>query len=153
MKKTILTLWMIHQHPKILLGLKKRGFGKERWNGFGGHVESNETIEVAAKREVFEEAGVAVNNMEKMGMIHFGWASKPDHELEVHIFRTNVFEGEPTESEEMKPQWFHVDDIPYHAMWKDDVYWLPMLLAGKKFGGNFTFDDNDQIISHTLHAI
>lgn len=133
--------------------MKKRGFGKERWNGFGGHVEGNETIEAAARREVFEEASIAVRDMEKMGVIHFGWASKPNHELEVHIFRTSKFDGEPTESEEMKPGWFHVDDIPYHAMWKDDPYWLPMLLAGKKFDGQFTFDDNDQIMNYQLKEI
>jgi len=28
----------------MLLGLKKRGFGKDKWNGFGGKVEANESI-------------------------------------------------------------------------------------------------------------
>lgn len=153
MNKTVLTLCMIHQHSQILLGLKKRGFGKGRWNGFGGHVEDNETIEAAAKREVFEEAGIAAGELERMGTLHFGWASKPGHELEVHVFKVASFHGEPKESEEMKPQWFHVDNIPYHAMWVDDKYWLPILLVGKKFEGNFTFNDVDQIINHTLHTI
>jgi len=30
--------------------MKKRGFGVGRWNGFGGKVEANETIDEAAKR-------------------------------------------------------------------------------------------------------
>lgn len=31
-------------NKKILLGLKKRGFGMNKWNGLGGKVEANETI-------------------------------------------------------------------------------------------------------------
>ena len=58
--KRILTLCIIYQDRKILLGMKKRGFGVGKWNGFGGHVEEAESIEEAAKREVFEEAGLKV---------------------------------------------------------------------------------------------
>mgnify|MGYP001560708223 FL=1 len=35
-----MTLCIIHQHSKILLGMKKRGFGAGRWNGFGGKLLS-----------------------------------------------------------------------------------------------------------------
>ena len=57
MNKKILTLCIIHQHSKILLGMKKRGHGVGKWNGFGGKVEKGETIEEAARRETKEEAG------------------------------------------------------------------------------------------------
>ncbi|CAN0505072.1 unnamed protein product, partial [Ectocarpus sp. 12 AP-2014] len=33
---------------EILLGMKKRGFGEGKWNGFGGKVESGESVEEAA---------------------------------------------------------------------------------------------------------
>jgi len=32
--------------------MKKRGFGQGKWNGFGGKVEPNESIEQAAIREM-----------------------------------------------------------------------------------------------------
>ncbi len=54
--KKLLTLCIVHQHPRVLLGMKKRGFGIGHWNGFGGKVEEGESIEEAAKREVKEEA-------------------------------------------------------------------------------------------------
>ena len=44
------TIVFIIQEQNILLGLKKRGIGVGKWNGFGGKVEANETIEDAAKR-------------------------------------------------------------------------------------------------------
>lgn len=37
---------------QILLGMKKRGFGVGKWNGFGGKIEENETTEEGAKRYV-----------------------------------------------------------------------------------------------------
>lgn len=46
----ILTLVLVRDGKRILLGMKKRGFGEGRWNGFGGKVEKQETIIDGAKR-------------------------------------------------------------------------------------------------------
>jgi 8-oxo-dGTP diphosphatase / 2-hydroxy-dATP diphosphatase len=40
----------VNNHREILLGMKKRGFGAGKWNGFGGKLEENESNEDAAKR-------------------------------------------------------------------------------------------------------
>lgn len=137
--KKLLTLCIIHQHPKILLGMKKRGFGAGRWNGFGGKVEDGETIEMAAMRELKEEAGLEALEIVKKGIIDFEFENDPKI-LEVHIFHITKFRGTPEETEEMKPQWFYVSEIPFEQMWSDDVHWIPLLLAGKKFKGKFLFD-------------
>ena len=141
--RKILTLCVIHKHPRVLLGMKKRGFGTGRWNGFGGKVGEGESIEEAAIREVREEAGVTIDpesfNFSKRGVIEFSFENDPKV-LEVHIFGCDGFRGEPRESEEMKPQWFMVDEIPFAQMWVDDLYWMPLFLQGKKFKGRFLFD-------------
>lgn len=146
------TLCIIHNHPKILLGMKKRGFGAGRWNGFGGKVEPGETVEDAAKREIFEEAGIKVNNIEKVGKIDFEFIGEPDI-LEVNIFKAGDFEGKPLESDEMKPQWFHINEIPLDRMWPDDRYWFPLFLDGKKFQGKFVFEGQDTILKYELKLI
>lgn len=46
----LLTLVLVVQPGKVLLGMKKRGFGAGKWNGFGGKVQPGETIEDAARR-------------------------------------------------------------------------------------------------------
>jgi 8-oxo-dGTP diphosphatase/2-hydroxy-dATP diphosphatase len=138
MKKK-LTLCIIHQHPKVLLGMKKRGFGAGRWNGFGGKIEAGETIEQAAMRELQEEAGLEAKEIIKRGIIEFKFENDPKV-LEVHIYHVDNYEGTPEETDEMKPEWFHVDDIPYEQMWTDDIHWLPIFLSGKKFRGKFLFD-------------
>ena len=75
--------------------MKKRGFGAGRWNGFGGKVLENEGIEDATRRETLEEAGIILDDIEKVGILEFGFRSpirrpsaiRPLAEaLEVHIF-------------------------------------------------------------------
>ncbi len=46
----LLTLVLVVQPGRVLLGMKKRGFGAGKWNGFGGKVQPGETIEQAARR-------------------------------------------------------------------------------------------------------
>jgi len=40
----MMTLAMVRKTDSLLLGLKKRGFGKGKWNGFEGKVEKDETV-------------------------------------------------------------------------------------------------------------
>lgn len=52
--KKVLTLAFIEdRNDKVLLGLKKRGFGEGLWNGFGGKVNPEEEIVDAAVRYVY----------------------------------------------------------------------------------------------------
>lgn len=147
--KKILTLCIIYDHPRVLLGMKKRGFGQGKWNGFGGKVDEGENIETAAKRELQEEAGVVATALEKVGVLDFEFEGNPEI-LEVHVFKGRDIKGELGESEEMRPQWFSVDEIPFHAMWPDDRRWLPLLLQGKKFKGKFLFGKGDAILELNL---
>ncbi|MDD3711352.1 MAG: 8-oxo-dGTP diphosphatase [Patescibacteria group bacterium] len=150
--KKILTLCIVHKNSQILLGMKKRGFGAGRWNGFGGKVFDGEKIEDAAKREFLEEAGIEVQDIEKLGIIDFEFKGNPEI-LEVHFFKADSFLGEPIETEEMKPMWWHVDKIPFNEMWPDDIYWMPFFLAGKKFKGRVLFGESDIILEHELEEV
>ncbi len=154
MTKKILTLCIIHKHPNVLLGMKKRGFGAGKWNGFGGKVELGETIKEAAKREVYEEAGITLldKDIDNAGVIEFEFKGNPEI-LEVHVFRANKFSGEPQETDEMRPVWFKANEIPYNNMWPDDAHWMPLLLSGKKFKGKFLFEGHDKILSKNLTEI
>ncbi len=63
---------------EVLLGMKKRGFGQGKWNGFGGKVEPGETVEAAALRELEEESCVRAAGAELRGKITFTFLTIPD---------------------------------------------------------------------------
>ncbi len=147
--KRNLTLVFIEKDGEILLGMKKRGFGAGRWNGFGGKLQAGETLEEAAGRETEEEVGIAPRSLEKRGVLEFEFEGNSEI-LEVHVFKAGEWTGEPRETEEMWPEWFKISEIPYDDMWADDKIWLPLFLDGKKFKGWFSFNENDQVLEHKL---
>lgn len=128
----------------VCLAMKKRGFGMGKWNGVGGKVQ-NESVEQATIREAKEEIGVDLLDLKKVALLNF---ITMKHKC--HVFLADKWEGEPTETEEMKPEWFAVDAIPYHEMWDDDKVWLQRVLDGKTITGEFHFDENDNLVAHTI---
>lgn len=135
---------------EILLAMKKRGFGAGKWNGAGGKVEPGETYEQAAIRECEEEVGVTARNLQKAGELHF--YDLPDVEHYCHIYTTAKWDSDPHETEEMRPQWFAIADIPYDQMWPDDKDWLPLLLAGKRFKGRVVIE-HDSVRESTFQEV
>jgi hypothetical protein len=52
--------------------------------------------------------------------------------FEVQIFFSEDFSPEDgVETEEMRPQWFSMNSIPFDSMWADDRLWLPTLLRDR----------------------
>lgn len=150
--KKILTLCLLQRSGEVLLGMKKRGFGMGKWNGFGGKVEPGETIEDAARREVLEECGITVRSLRERGVMTFTFDTEP-FAMEVHVFSSDDFSGEAAETDEMRPQWFSHDAIPFDAMWADDRHWFPIFFAGKNWEGTFHFKDQATIAHFELKEL
>jgi len=140
---------------QVCLAMKKRGFGVGRWNGVGGKCDLGESVEDATIRETFEEIGVKVSDLKKMAELEFLFADpdKAGWNQLVHVFVAEKWEGEPTESEEMRPQWFNIKDIPFGQMWPDDPFWLPKVLNGNFVRASFTFGDGDIILKQRVEVV
>lgn len=143
----------------ILLGMKKDGFGKGKWNGLGGKIEENETPAHAAIREAYEESGVKIpeSAIEKFAELTFLSVSGIDEkklDMFVHVFVAREWEGIPEETEEMLPKWFSAEKLPFESMWVDDIHWLPLIIDGKKFRAEFTFGkDNETLLDKKINIV
>ncbi|MCX6792840.1 MAG: 8-oxo-dGTP diphosphatase [Candidatus Falkowbacteria bacterium] len=150
MEKVVVTMAYIRTDKQLLLALKKRGFGPGKFNGYGGKINDGETIEQAAIRETREEIMVEVDKLEKRALINFSWKTNKNKAIECHVFEIISYHGEIGETEEMKPEWFDINKLPYEKMWDDDPCWMPHFLAGKKFNASFVFNDDDKVIEHKI---
>ena len=148
------TLLLLRRENQILLAKKKRGFGEGKFNGVGGKLEGEETPEMAMIREAQEEISITPTEYSKVGVMDFIEYFKGNKEnLVFHLFVATEWIGNPQESDEMKPEWFDLDKIPYDNMFVDDRYWLPFVLEGKKINGFFEFDEDWNLLSHSIKEI
>lgn len=153
------TLCLVLKQNKILLGMKKKGFGKGYYNGFGGKVEANEKILDAAKRELYEESGLIATKIKKTGKIFFNFSNSMEG-IEGTVFKIEEFEGTPIETDEMVPQWFFCPEkidcdtitelhknLPFKSMWEDDLFWIPYFLRNLYFLCFFELDNQNKLLS------
>ncbi|TNN08207.1 7,8-dihydro-8-oxoguanine triphosphatase [Schistosoma japonicum] len=145
----------------LLLGLKQRGFGKGRWNGFGGKVQSNDVNPKAgALRELYEESGLVIDqsSVDEVGRLWFTFPEASEC-MEVYVFTcrnwTPTHNGHtiqwPCYTEEMYPAWFplginedgtvNLSTLPFDLMWPDDHLWFPHIFHGNLFLGWFHFTE------------
>lgn len=148
------TIVFLRRDDEILLAMKKRGFGKGRWNGTGGKLEDNETSVECAKRETEEEIGVRALVLTKVVELTF----HEFHEgtpITVHsdVYFCDQWDGSPVETEEMAPRWFKLNMLPYETMWPDDTHWLPRALSGEKLRCTFTLDTEDTILEQDIQVV
>lgn len=119
---------------QVLLGMKKRGFGVNKYNGFGGKVESNETMREAAARELEEETGLRAKELTMRGSLLF-FMRESCKIMNVGVYECWDFSGDPCETEETIPEWFDETSLPLESMWPDDAHWMPCLLGTSNFAG------------------
>ena len=130
---------------KVCLGRKKTGHGLGKWNGFGGHVEKNETSEKAAARELYEEAKIKIVASELIKVATILYKEKSDWTVEVFLTHSKI---QPIETPEMEPAWFDISTIPWDEMWPNDKLWLEKILNGEKFEATFWHDHNGNLLKY-----
>lgn len=148
------SLVFLIKEKQILLAMKKRGFAAGKWNGSGGKPQPEDiNIEATARREMLEETMVTPRKLKKVAILNFYFLDKSDWSQQVVVFLTQNWQGTPTETEEMAPKWFNINEIPFDQMWEDDPLWLPKVLDGKIIEGDFLFDENQKMLEYSIKEI
>jgi len=134
----------------VCLPEKKRGLGVGKVNGYGGKLQQGETNEECMIRETKEESTVDVLSSFYHGEM---LVDEPARLNICHVFSTADWSGEPSETEEMKPNWFLINKVPFERMWETDSYYLPFVLKGHKIKAFFRYDDKDALVEKTVEHI
>lgn len=137
---------------EVCLAMKKRGHGVGKWNGTGGKPLEGEDLENTAKRETQEEIGILVLNIQKMAEIEFKDLARGESHFAYGYICTK-WEGNPKETEEMRPQWFSVNEIPFDQMWSADKIWIPEILKGKNIKAVFEYTEGDLLSTYRIDNI
>ena len=83
------------------------------WSGLtfpGGHVEPGETVVASVIREVQEETGLTVSNLQNCGYIQWYNPVKQSQYF-VFLFKTSTFSGELTGSVEGSVKWMTLEEM------------------------------------------
>ncbi|ORX67932.1 7,8-dihydro-8-oxoguanine triphosphatase [Linderina pennispora] len=135
---------------RVLLGLKKRGMGEGLWNGFGGKPEPGETMDQCAIRELQEESSLTATAMDRVAVLIMRLESGP--ERVIFVYTVTGFSGDVCESDEMRPRWFDLENLPYSQAYTEARIWWPYMLAGRTFVADFTFND-DSIVRQECREV
>ena len=129
------TILFVFHNDKVLLqqGAESKKINAGLWNGLGGHIEKNEDILTAAKRELFEEAGIKSGIPSLCGTIMI---EVNDYEgILLFVFTCDVGSDTFVESVEGRLKWFTINQIPKDAI-VDDVPDLLRRVMNTRFSGN-----------------
>lgn len=105
------TLIFINKGGKYLLIHKKKpeSFGFNKMNGVGGHIERGEEPFESAQREIVEETGLVVDDMELSAILFIDINSTPG--IQVFVFKADYLEGEIKHSDEGELCWMSLFEI------------------------------------------
>ncbi len=154
----VCTVIFLTKDNQVLLGLKKSGLGRGNYVGIGGKVEQGESIKEAAIREFKEEVKIELppELLEEVAVVNFHFPHIKDGswDQEVYAFLVEDYSVEPQETEEIKPVWFAIEQLPLDQMWDDAKYWIPQILHGQKLQASLVYDSqlkvNEKEISELL---
>ncbi|MGL1893914.1 MAG: NUDIX domain-containing protein [Spirochaetaceae bacterium] len=112
---------VFNKQGQILMG--KRTYKPIGYSLPGGHLEFGETLKDCAKREVFEEAGVEIENIEIITIGENLFLDKNFHSISIFIFSTikddQILQNpEPDKCDGWN--WISIDNIPKNLSFNYD---------------------------------
>jgi 8-oxo-dGTP diphosphatase len=111
----------------LLKGSPRKRLWPNKYNGLGGHVERGESVPAAARREIREEAGLAVRNLRLRGVITIDTGEAAG--IGLFVFTAEALERAVTPSPEGSLHWVNPRELAGLDLVEDLRVLLPRVLA------------------------
>lgn len=153
----MVTLCFCTKGDQVWLGMKRRGFGAGKRNGYGGKLklEDHDDHFLNVARELQEETGIVADpkELELRGCTYFNF--QDGRAFQCYVFLLRDTQQIPRDTEEMNDHHLYpIDALPYDSMWAGDHIWVPTALSDStQFQAFVHFDaSGEKVLSHSLHA-
>lgn len=144
------TLVFITRGDRVLLlrGSAKKRIWANKYNGIGGHIERDEDIYSAARREVIEETGLEVENLRLVGLINIDGDAPTG--IMLFVFTADSPSGEPIPSAEGTLEWIERDRITQVDLVEDLPIILPRAIhhpiGAAPFFAHYSYNEQEQLV-------
>lgn len=140
----VATLTYIRKQGKTLMlhrNKKDQDYHEGKYNGIGGKLESGESPEQCAFREIKEETGLVAEALTYRGHLSFPCFDGVNDWL-CFVYECRDFHGDIAECDEGTLHWVPDDQILSLPLWEGDGHFLKLLYQTDEiFQGVFTYRD------------
>ena len=144
------TLCFVTRGDRVLLlrGALTKRIWANKYNGIGGHVERDEDIYSAARRELLEETGLAVEQLRLCGLVNID--SGQTSGIMLFVFTAESPAGEPIASDEGTLKWVARDQLAQLDLVEDLPIILPRILdlppTAPPLFAHYSYDENEKLV-------
>jgi len=133
----------------LLCGAPDKRIWPNRYNGVGGHVEPGEDVRAAARREIREETGLSVRDLQLRGVVNIPVDAQSNTGILVFLFTAAAPTREVRPSNEGTLEWVPRSRLAELDLVEDLPTLLPRVLAmgpdDPPFFAHYRYDEHDQL--------
>jgi 8-oxo-dGTP diphosphatase len=115
------------------------------WEFPGGKVEENEDVITALSRELFEELGITISNVEKLTVVNYEY---PDKKVLLDIWKVYEWSGVPTGKENQEIAWSKINQLNQFEFPEANKHIVQTLLLSPLYViSQESYDDYSRLLS------
>ncbi len=147
----------LNENGEVLIGRKTRIIGVGLYNGPGGGIEKNETVDAATVREVREEINIQIDplHLERRAVVYCHNYKKDGitpFDCKLYVSVAPVWTGTPRSSKELVDlRWVAPRNLPLAEMMAGDRGWAPRVLAGEMLAAEVWYAPGMQRLAKPTH--
>ncbi len=124
----------LHDGDVLLLrGAPDKRLWAGKLNGVGGHIEADESVHAAARRELLEETGLDVPDLRLRGVVHIA-GREPHPGVMMFVLVGHALSRRTAPSDEGTLEWHDPNRLPLAELVEDLPELLPRVLQADREG-------------------